>query len=135
MSKHAIINANYLRSRLEGYYDLPYKRRSMHEIVFSGDRQKKNGLRTLDIAKRLLDFGMHAPTVYFPLIVSEALMMETTETESKSTLDRFADILIQISDEIDTNPDLLKNAPVTTPVSRLDEGKANRSLNINWLGN
>lgn len=135
VSKHAIINANYLRARLEDTFELPFKRRSMHEVVFSGDRQKKNGLRTLDIAKRLLDFDMHAPTVYFPLIVSEALMMEATETESKSTLDRFADALLQIAEEVETNPDLLKNAPQTTPVSRLDERKANRSIDINWMDN
>lgn len=132
VSKHAIVNANYLRSRLEGTYDLPHKRRSMHEVVFSGDNQKKNGLRTLDIAKRLLDFGMHAPTVYFPLNVSEALMMESTETESKSTLDRFADALLQIAEEVENDPEVLKNAPATTPVSRLDEGRANRHLNITW---
>ncbi len=134
VSRHAIVNANYLRARLDQAYDLPYTRRTMHEIVFSGDRQKKNGVKTLDIAKRLLDFGIHAPTVYFPLIVSEALMIEPTETESRETLDRFADIMIQIAGEAQAQPELLKNAPVTTPVSRLDEGTANRSLDINWLG-
>jgi len=133
VSRHAIINANYLRKRLEEHYDLPFQRPTMHEVVFSGDRQKKNGLKTLDIAKRLLDYGMHAPTVYFPLIVSEALMMEPTETESRETLDRFVDALIEISRDMEDNPELLRNAPHTTPVSRLDEGTANRHLNINWL--
>jgi glycine dehydrogenase subunit 2 len=104
----------------------------MHEFVLSGERFKKFGVKTLDIAKRLLDFGFHAPTVYFPLIVSEALMIEPTETESKDTLDRFVEKMIQISKEAETNPELLKEAPKNTPVRRLNEAKAARDLNVRW---
>ncbi len=105
----------------------------MHECVFSGDKQKEKGAKTLDIAKRLLDYGMHAPTIYFPLIVSEALMIEPTETESKQTLDRFIEIMIKIDKEIETNPDIVKNAPQNTPNSRLDEATASRNLDVNYF--
>jgi glycine dehydrogenase subunit 2 len=132
VSRGAIINANYLKTRLEKTYELPYTKRPMHECVFSGDRQKAKGARTLDIAKRLLDYGVHAPTVYFPLIVHEALMIEPTETESKASLDYFADVMLKIDQEIDKDPEIVTHAPYTTPVSRLDEGKANRELNICW---
>jgi glycine dehydrogenase subunit 2 len=98
----------------------------MHEFVASGEPFKKHGVRTLDIAKRLLDFGFHAPTVYFPLIVPEALMIEPTETESKETLDRFVAIMKQIAREAEEDPELLKTAPHCTPVRRLDEVTANR---------
>ena len=131
VSENAIINANYLLSLLLESYDLPYPKPVMHEFCLSGDRQKKaNGIRTLDIAKRLLDYGFHAPTIYFPLIVSEALMIEPTETESKETLDIFADALLRIAEEAATNPELVQSAPVTTPVKRLDEAMASRQLNI-----
>jgi glycine dehydrogenase subunit 2 len=131
VSENAIINANYLLSLLLERYDLPYPKTVLHEFCLSGDRQKKaHGVRTLDIAKRLLDYGFHAPTIYFPLIVSEAIMIEPTETESKETLDIFSQALLSIADEAETNPDLVLSAPVTTPVRRLDEAMASRQLNI-----
>ena len=131
VSENAIINANYLLSLLLESYDLPYPKPVMHEFCLSGDRQKKaHGVRTLDMAKRLLDYGFHAPTIYFPLIVSEAIMIEPTETESKETLDVFALALLSIADEAANNPDLVLSAPVTTPVRRLDEAMASRQLNI-----
>lgn len=132
VSESAIINANYLLSRLRGKFKLPYDHVCQHEFVLSGDYQKKLGVKVTDIAKRLLDYGVHAPTTYFPLIVSEALMIEPTETESRESLDYFADCLLKIAEEIETNPDLVKNAPHTTPVSRLDEVLAAKELNINF---
>ncbi len=132
VSRNALLNANYLLEKLKPYFDLPYDNRPLHEFVLSGDRQKKNGVKTLDIAKRLLDFGFHAPTIYFPLIVHEALMIEPTDTESKETLDLFAETMIQIAKEAATNPELLKNAPITTPVSRMDEAWAARNLKVKW---
>ena len=132
VSENAILNANYLLSQLRHEFDLPFTKTPMHEFVLSGDRQKKHGVRTLDIAKRLLDFGVHAPTVYFPLIVSEALMIEPTETESKDTLDRFAEIMIHIAQEARENPEILKNAPTQTPVSRLNEAVAARDLDVRY---
>lgn len=131
-SKHAIINANYIRACLEDTYELPFKGVSMHECVFSGDLQKAKGAKTLDIAKRLLDYGIHAPTVYFPLIVHEALMIEPTETESKETLDNFIAVMKKIDKEISETPELVTSAPHATPVRRMDEVKANRELNIRW---
>ena len=131
VSENAIINANYLLSLLLESYDLPFPKPVMHEFCLSGDRQKKtHGVRTLDIAKRLLDYGFHAPTIYFPLIVSEALMIEPTETESKETLDVFAEALLSIAREAATTPEVVLAAPVTTPVKRLDEAMASRQLNI-----
>ena len=132
VSEAAILNANYLMHRLEPFFDLPYKGCCMHEFVLSGNRQKTKGVRTLDIAKRLLDYGVHAPTVYFPLIVPEALMIEPTETESKESLDHFIEAMININEEIDTNPEIVKTAPHTTPVSRLDEAFAAKNLNVCW---
>ena len=132
ISKNAILNANYIMRRLEKYYKLPFKRYPMHECVFSGDLQKEKGVKTLDIAKRLLDYGIHAPTIYFPLIVHEALMIEPTETESKETLDNFIDTMIRIAEEAETHPELVTGAPVNTPVSRLNEGMAARNLNIKY---
>jgi glycine dehydrogenase subunit 2 len=132
VSENAIINANYVMRRLEEHYDLPYTQHCMHECVLSGDRQKKQGVRTMDIAKRLLDFGLHAPTVYFPLIVSEALMIEPTETESRESLDAFCDAMIQIAREAETDPEQVRRAPQTTPVGRLDEATASRELNVCW---
>jgi glycine dehydrogenase subunit 2 len=126
ISETANLNANYLAARLADTYPIPYGKRCMHEFVASGDPFKKNGVKTLDIAKRLLDFGLYAPTIYFPLVVSEALMIEPTETESKETLDYFVDVMLQIAVEAKENPDLLKNAPTKTPVRRLDEATANR---------
>lgn len=132
VSQNAIINANYLKSQLKDYFDMPFPGAAMHEFVLSGNRQKKKSASTLDIAKRLLDYGMHAPTIYFPLIVPEALMIEPTETESIEMLDTFVDALIQINKEIDENPDLVKHAPHSTPVSRLDEVKAIKSPDIRY---
>jgi glycine dehydrogenase subunit 2 len=128
----AVLNANYIRKSLEDYYHLPYKTVCMHECVFSGINLRQYGVKTLDIAKRLLDYGLHAPTVYFPLIVSEALMIEPTETESKESLDRFINAMIQIASEAKENPTILKEAPYYTPVRRLDEVRASRDLNVRY---
>jgi glycine dehydrogenase subunit 2 len=127
---HSVLNANYLLSRLKAYYNVPYDRYCMHEFVITPKRPKGSKIRTLDIAKRLLDFGFHPPTIYFPLIVSEALMIEPTETESKETLDGFAEAMIQISREIKDNPELLQHAPHNQPVRRLDEVKAAREPKV-----
>ncbi|MGM9945171.1 MAG: aminomethyl-transferring glycine dehydrogenase subunit GcvPB [Lysinibacillus sp.] len=127
VTEYAVLNANYMMRRLEPYFDLPYNRHCKHEFVLSGRRQKKLGVRTLDIAKRLLDFGYHPPTVYFPLNVEEGIMIEPTETESKETLDAFCDAMIQIAKEAMENPELVQEAPHTTVVSRLDETRAARN--------
>ena len=132
ISENAVINANYLLAKLRSDYDLSYDRLCMHEVVLSASRQKKNGVRGLDIAKRLLDYGFHAPTMYFPLIVDEALMVEPTESESKETLDAFIDAMLSIAREAEEDPDLLHNAPYTTPVSRLDEARAARQPDLRW---
>jgi len=133
VSRNAILNANYLRQKLSSVFEIPYNRICMHEFVASGERQlQRSGIKTLDIAKRLLDYGFHSPTVYFPLIVKEALMIEPTETESKETLDRFIEALVKIDQEANNEPEKLHNAPWTTPVRRLDELKANKELNICW---
>ncbi len=104
----------------------------MHESVFSGSFLKEHGVRTLDVAKRLLDFGIHAPTVYFPLIVPEAIMAEPTETESRQELDRFCDAMLQIAEEAAADPEFVKNAPYTTPVRRLDEARASRQPDVRY---
>jgi glycine dehydrogenase subunit 2 len=132
VSEDAVLNANYLLANLRDRYDLPYDRTCMHEFVLSGNRQKLNGVRALDIAKRLLDFGVHPPTTYFPLVVSEALMIEPTETESKESLDHFIAALRQIADEAETAPEHVTSAPHTTEYKRLDEVGANRNLNLRW---
>ena len=129
-SSNAVLNANYLLESLRDTYHLPYDRRCMHEVVFSARDQKARGVKGLDIAKRLLDYGFHAPTMYFPLIVDEALMIEPTETESKETLDAFIAALKAISREASEDPDLVKNSPHTTPVSRLNEARAARQPNL-----
>ena len=126
VTEHAVLNANYMMRRLEEYYELPFDRHCKHEFVLSGRRQKKLGVRTLDIAKRLLDFGYHPPTIYFPLIVEECIMIEPTETESKETLDSFIDIMIKIAKEAEENPEVVQEAPHTTVVGRLDETTAAR---------
>jgi glycine dehydrogenase subunit 2 len=133
ISEHAIINANYLFSRLKNYYDLGYPTQPLHEFVLSAEKQHARGARALDIAKRILDFGLHPPTIYFPLIVKEAMMVEPTETESKEMLDYFADILIRIDEETKTDPQILHSAPYHTPVRRLDEANAARMLNVNYF--
>lgn len=127
VSEMAVLNANYLMHRLKPYFDLPYDRTCMHEVVFSGQRQKELGVSTLDMAKRLMDYGFHPPTIYFPLIVKEAMMIEPTETESKETLDTFADALIAIAGEAETDPELVRGAPHTTEMTRMDEAKAART--------
>jgi glycine dehydrogenase subunit 2 len=126
VSEAAVLNANYIKEKLKAYYHLPYDRTCMHEVVFSGQWQKEFGVSTLDIAKRLLDFGYHPPTIYFPLIVKEAFMIEPTETESKETLDEFINAMIEIANEAKNEPEKLLNAPLDTPVLRLDEARAAR---------
>lgn len=126
VTEYAVLNANYMMRRLQPHFDLPYDRHCKHEFVLSGRRQKKLGVRTLDMAKRLLDFGYHPPTIYFPLNVEEGMMIEPTETESKETLDDFIDALIQIAHEVEENPEIVQNAPHTTVINRLDETKAAR---------
>ncbi|QHJ71462.1 aminomethyl-transferring glycine dehydrogenase subunit GcvPB [Planococcus halotolerans] len=126
VTEYAVLNANYMMRRLQEHFDLPYDRHCKHEFVLSGRRQKKLGVRTLDMAKRLLDFGYHPPTIYFPLNVEEGMMIEPTETESKETLDAFIDAMIQIAREVEENPEIVQNAPHTTVISRLDETKAAR---------
>jgi glycine dehydrogenase subunit 2 len=130
VAESAIINANYLMERLKASYSLPYDTICKHEFVLSGKDKVGGGVKTIDIAKRLMDYGFHPPTVYFPLIVEEALMIEPTETESRETLDRFAEAMEKIAAEIRTNPDLVRGAPYTTPVGRVDEGLAARRLDV-----
>jgi len=132
VSENAVINANYLKEKLKSHYHLPYDRTCMHEVVFSGKRQKAKGVATLDIAKRLLDYGFHPPTIYFPLIVEEALMIEPTETESKETLDAFINTMKKIASEVNENPEILHAAPHHTPVRRLDESRAARKPDLRW---
>lgn len=122
----SVLNANYLMRALKKYYDLPYDRVCQHEFVLSARRQKAFGVRALDIGKRLLDYGFHAPTIYFPLIVDEALMIEPTETESKETLDAFVEVMIKIAEEAEKDPEMVKGAPYSTPVARVDEVQAAR---------
>lgn len=126
VTEYAVLNANYMMRRLAPFYDLPFDRHCKHEFVLSGKRQKKLGVRTLDIAKRLLDFGYHPPTIYFPLNVEECIMIEPTETESKETLDDFCDAMIQIAKEAEENPEIVQEAPHSTVVGRLDETTAAR---------
>ena len=136
VSENAVINANYLKEKLKAYYHLPYDRTCMHEVIFSGKRQKAKGVHTIDIAKRLLDYGFHPPTVYFPLVVDEALMTEPTETESKETLDAYIDAMKEIAREANENPEILHTAPHNTPVRRLDEVTAARKPDLRWeMGN
>ncbi|HET6205035.1 MAG TPA: aminomethyl-transferring glycine dehydrogenase subunit GcvPB [Planctomycetota bacterium] len=132
IAEHAVLNANYLRVRIREGWHVPYDRICMHEFVATNRRIKETGIRTLDVAKRLIDLGHHPPTVYFPLIVPEALMIEPTETESKETLDAFAADMLQIAREAQENPDLLREAPVTTPVRRLDEVRAVRQPRLRF---
>ncbi|MGA2267468.1 MAG: aminomethyl-transferring glycine dehydrogenase subunit GcvPB [Bryobacteraceae bacterium] len=128
----AVLNAVYIRKQLEPYYDLPYASPNMHEVVFSDDRQAKMGVRTGDLAKRLIDYGFHPYTVSFPLIVHGALMIEPTETESKLELDQFIEAMISIAREVETDPQLVKNAPYGTRTSRVDEVTAARKPVLRW---
>jgi glycine dehydrogenase subunit 2 len=133
VSDDAVLAANYLKSRLAGTYDIPHDRACKHEFVASASTLKKRtGVRTLDIAKRLIDYGYHPPTIYFPLIVEEGMLIEPTETESVETLDAFADALLAIAAEADSTPELVTGAPHTAPVRRLDEATAARHPNLRW---
>jgi len=129
----AVLGANYLRARLRGEYQPPFDRPCMHEVIVSDKRLKKEtGVTTLDIAKRLIDYGFHPPTIYFPLIVPGALMIEPTETEAPETLDQFADAMIAIAEEARKDPELVKGAPHGTGIRRLDETRAARQLKLRW---
>jgi glycine dehydrogenase subunit 2 len=132
MSETAVLNANYLRRRLEKTWHLPYREPSLHEVVFSDKNLEATGVRTLDVAKRLMDYGFHPPTIYFPLIVKGALMIEPTETESREELDLFVDAMLAIEAEARRDPELVKNAPHTTPIRRLDETAAARNPVLRW---
>ena len=133
-SGDAVLNANYLMKRLKHLYHLPYDRTCMHEVVFSGKWQRAQGVKALDLSKRLIDYGVHPPTMYFPLIVEEALMIEPTDTESKQTLDAFVAIMETIAAECETEPSLPTEAPHYTPVGRLDEARAARQPDLRWRG-
>ncbi len=130
VSENAVLNANYIREKLKDYYELPYPQICKHECVFSASKQMENGIHAIDIAKGLIDAGVHPPTVYFPLIVREAMMIEPTETESKETLDEFITMMINLAETAQSNPEELHQAPVTTPIGRLDETAAAKNLNI-----
>ena len=133
VSGQAVLNANYLRVLMHGHYDLPYDRPVLHEVVFSGTRQRReHGVRTYDIAKRLIDHGFHPPTVYFPLIVEEALMMEPTETEPPEAIEALAEAMIAIAAEAAEDPETLHGAPWTAPIGRLDEAEAARRPVLRW---
>ena len=132
VSEDAVLSANYCQAKLKDAFDAPFDRYCMHECVLTSKKQKEYGVRTLDIAKRLLDYGYHPPTIYFPLIVEEALMIEPTETESKETLDGFIEAMINIAEEAKTNAELVKSAPHTTVVRRLDEALAARKPVVRW---
>ncbi len=132
VSRDAILSANYIKQKLKDRYKVPYSQPCMHEFVMSGLRQKERGVSTAHIAKRMLDYGVHAPTVYFPLVVPEAMMIEPTETESKQTLDEFIEIMQKIDDETIGSPDVVLTAPHKTPVGKLDEALAARKPNLRW---
>lgn len=133
--ENAVLNANYLRNKLSKYYEIPYGKTCMHEFVISAKKQKEKGVSALDIAKKLLDYGFHAPTIYFPLIVAEALMVEPTETESRETLDAFADAMIEIANTIVDTPEAVHNAPQYTKIGRPDEVTAARKPKLKWGNN
>jgi glycine dehydrogenase subunit 2 len=128
----AVLAANYIRARLEGAYNVAYPGLCMHECVLSDKGFDAYNVKTLDIAKRLLDYGFYAPTIYFPLVVHGALMIEPTETESKETLDEFVDAMLAIAREARENSDLVRQAPTRTPVGRLDEARAARRPVLRW---
>ena len=132
VSENAVINANYVQSRLRGSYKLARDRNCMHEVVLSGSRQKALGVKTLDIAKRLIDYGFHPPTIYFPLIVDESMMVEPTETEGIEALDAFCDAMLEIAREAAEDPELVRAAPHTAPLKRLDEAMAARKPVLRW---
>jgi len=131
VAENAVLNANYIKERLKKHYRLAFDRICKHECVFSvPEKMLRNGVHAIDIAKALIDRGFHPPTVYFPTIVKDALMIEPTETESRETLDAFIEAMIEIADQAVVEPDVLKNAPITTPVSRPNETAAAKNPNI-----
>ena len=132
VGEYATLNANYVREALKGYYELPIAGFCMHECVFDGLKDQSTGIKTLDVAKRLLDYRMHAPTIYFPLLFHQAIMIEPTETESKQTLDEFIAIMIKIALEAKSDPESLRNAPHDTPVGRIDEVFAARQMILTY---
>jgi glycine dehydrogenase subunit 2 len=133
ISAAAVLTATSVQARLRDAYELAHDRTCMHEVVFSGNRQKaQTGVKTLDIAKRMIDYGYHPPTIYFPLVVEEAMMVEPTESETKETLDAFCDAMLQIAEEARAEPDLLREAPHTAPLRRLDEATAARKPRLRW---
>lgn len=132
MTKHAILNANYIKKSLSQKFDIPFPDGTLHEFVVSASKQKERGAKAIDIAKSLLDYGFYAPTIYFPTNIPESIMIEPTESEDKQTLDRFINAMLEIDDYIDNDLDKITNGPFKTPVSRLDETKANRELNLKW---
>ena len=132
VSRTAILNANYVRCRLAARYHVPYNRPCMHEVVLSAKRQKAHGVHAWDIAKRLIDFGLYPPTVNFPMVVDEAIMIEPVETESRETLDQFCEAMLAIADEAEKEPEKVRHAPHTTDVRRLDEVLAARKPNLRW---
>jgi glycine dehydrogenase subunit 2 len=133
VTNYAVLNANYLAARLRDVYPLAFDKRVMHEAVFTDrELEEKTGIKTLDVAKRLIDYGYHPPTVYFPLVVKGAMMIEPTETESKATIDAFVEAMVQIRQEALENPELLRAAPHTTRVGRLDEARAARKPRLRW---
>ena len=134
VAENAVLNANYIKEKLKSYYDLPFDGICKHECVFSASKQvEQSGVHAIDIAKALIDRGFHPPTIYFPAIVKEAMMIEPTETESKETIDAFIDAMIAIAKQAETEPEKLKSAPITTPVCRPDETAAAKDLNIACL--
>lgn len=130
VSEMAVLNANYILSKLKSYYDLPIDRICMHECVFTAKKQVKKGIHAIDIAKALIEKGIHPPTIYFPLVVEEAIMIEPTETESKETIDKFIEAMVEIAGRCDTDPESIKKAPVNMPISRPDETRAARDLKL-----
>ena len=130
--ERAVLNANYLASKVRGSYPLAFDGQPMHEFVSTAKPLRRHGVRAMDVAKRLIDHGFHPSTVYFPLIVEEAMMVEPTETETKETLDAFAEAMLDAAREAAEDPDRLHEAPVTTPVRRLDEARAARELRLTW---
>jgi glycine dehydrogenase subunit 2 len=132
VSETAVLNANYVRVRLKDDFHAPFDRFSMHEAILTGKRQAALGVRTLDIAKRLQDYGFHPPTIYFPLTVAEAMLIEPTETESRASLDGFVAAMKAIARETETEPETVVGAPHTTPVRRLDEATAARKPHLTW---
>ncbi|MBV5323606.1 aminomethyl-transferring glycine dehydrogenase subunit GcvPB, partial [bacterium] len=134
VSEQAVLNANYIKEKLKDWFELPYSQTCMHEVVFSASKQLAHGVHAIDIAKFLIDKGYHPPTVYFPLIVKEAIMIEPTETESKQTMDEFIEIMIEAAKQAESDPESFAAMPVTMPVTRLDETRAARSQTVCCLG-